>query len=107
MGAASRTTARTAVAPANDWAPSWPVRLPTCSEMTAPKGIETRMVGIRVTDVMNHACSRNSRHWNLVVNIALTTSTTMAASSPGPRTTEAKDTAMPASPSWSWSWSWN
>ena len=89
IGAASRTTARTAVAPANDWAPSCPVRLPTCSEMTAPNGIETRIVGISVTLVMNHACSMNSRPWNGVVNVALVTSTIMAASSPGPRTTEA------------------
>ena len=61
IGAASRTTASTAVAPAKDWAPSWPVRLPTWSEMTAPNGIETRIVGISVTLVMNQACSMNSR----------------------------------------------
>ena len=66
IGAASRTVARTAVAPANDWAPSWPVRFPTWSEMTAPKGIETRIVGIRVTLVMNQACSTNSRNWEHV-----------------------------------------
>ena len=52
------------MAPANDWAPSWPVRLPTWSEMTAPNGIETRIVGISVTLVMNQACSMNSRNWN-------------------------------------------
>ena len=89
IGAASRTTASTALAPANDWAPSWPVRLPTWSEMTAPNGIETRMVGISVTLVMNQACSMNSRAWNFVVNTALVTSTTMAAISPGPRTIDA------------------
>ena len=64
IGAASRTMASTAVAPANDCAPSWPVRLPTWSEMTAPNGIETRIVGISVTLVMNQACSTNSRNWN-------------------------------------------
>ena len=63
IGAASRTVASTAVAPANDCAPSWPVRLPTCSEMTAPNGTETRIVGISVTLVMNQACSTNSAHW--------------------------------------------
>ena len=74
IGAASRTTASTALAPAKDWAPSWPVRLPTWSEMTAPNGIETRMVGISVTLVMNQACSMNSRVWNFVVKTALVTS---------------------------------
>ena len=89
IGAASRTVASTAVAPANDCAPSWPVRLPTWSEMTAPNGIDTRIVGIRVTLVMNHACSTNSRNWNGLVKIRLVTSTAIAASSPGPRMTEA------------------
>ena len=65
------------------------MRLPTWSEITAPNGIETRMVGISVTLVMNHACSMNSRPWNGVVNVALVTSTTIAAISPGPRTTDA------------------
>ncbi len=63
IGAASRTVARTAVAPAKDSAPSWLVRLPTWSEMTAPNGTETRIVGTRVTLVMNQACSMNSAHW--------------------------------------------
>ena len=63
IGAASRTVASTAVAPAKDSAPSCPVRLPTCSEITAPKGTETRIVGTSVTLVMNHACSMNSAHW--------------------------------------------
>ena len=98
MGAASRTTASTAVAPANDWAPSWPVRLPTWSEITAPNGIETKIVGIRVTLVMNHACSMNSRIWNLVVKVRLTTSTTIAANSPGPRITDAAVNAINTSP---------
>ena len=71
IGAASRTTASTAVAPAKDWAPSWPVRLPTCSEITAPNGIETRIVGISVTLVMNQACSMNSRNWKRVVKALL------------------------------------
>src|SRR3954449_7875839 len=93
IGAASRTVASTAVAPAKDCAPSWPVRLPTCSEMTAPNGIDTRIVGISVTLVMNHACSTNSRNWNGRVKIRLVTSTTMAAISPGPRMT---DTALNA-----------
>ena len=94
MGAASRTTASTAVAPAKDWAPSWPVRLPTCSEITAPNGIETRSVGIRVTLVMNQACSRNSRVWKRVVKIRLVTSTTMTAISPGPRMTDTAENAI-------------
>ena len=94
IGAASRTTARTAVAPAKDWAPSWPVRLPTWSEMTAPNGIETRIVGISVTLVMNQACSTNSRNWNGRVKIRLVTSTTIAAISPGPRMTEAAENAI-------------
>ncbi len=87
MGAASRTTASTAVAPANDCAPSWPVRLPTWSEITAPNGMETRIVGSSVTLVMNQACSTNSRNWNGRVNIRLMTSTVMTAISPGPRMT--------------------
>ena len=49
IGAASLTVASTAVAPANDSAPSCPVRLPTWSAMTAPNGIDTRMVGNIVT----------------------------------------------------------
>src|SRR3954454_18333232 len=61
--------------------------------MTAPNGIEIRIVGIRVTLVMNQACSMNSRSWNLVVNTALVTSTTIAAISPGPRTMEATESA--------------
>ena len=97
IGAASRTTASTALAPAKDWAPSWPVRLPTWSEMTAPNGIETRIVGISVTLVMNQACSMNSRVWNLVVNTALVTSTTIAAISPGPRTIDAALTPIATS----------
>ncbi len=32
--------------------------------MTAPKGTETRIVGMRVTLVTNQACSMNSAHWN-------------------------------------------
>ena len=94
IGAASRTTARTAVAPAKDWAPSCPVRLPTCREMTAPKGMLTKIVGISVTLVMNHACSMNSRSWKRVVKMRRVTSTTIAAISPGPRTTEAALTAI-------------
>ena len=94
IGAASRTTARTAVAPAKDWAPSCPVRFPTWSEMTAPNGIETRIVGISVTLVMNHACSRNSRVWNRVVKMRFTTSTVIAAISPGPRMTDTAENAI-------------
>ena len=95
IGAASRTVASTAVAPANDCAPSCPVRLPTWSEMTAPNGIDTRIVGIRVTLVMNQACSTNSRNWNGLVKIRLVTSTVITASSPGPRMTEAALNANP------------
>jgi hypothetical protein len=69
------------------------VRLPTCSEITAPNGIETRTVGISVTLVMNQACSMNSRSWNGVVNARFATSMTIAASSPGPRTTDAAENA--------------
>ena len=98
IGAASRTTASTELAPAKDWAPSWPVRLPTCSEITAPNGMETRIVGMRVTLVMNHACSTNSRHWKGRWNIRLVTSTTITAISPGPRRTEAAENAMISSP---------
>ena len=61
------------------------MRLPTWSEMTAPNGIETRIVGISVTLVMNQACSMNSRNWKGRVKIRLVTSTTIAAISPGPR----------------------
>ncbi len=95
IGAASRTVASTAVAPAKDCAPSWPVRLPTWSEMTAPNGIDTRIVGIRVTLVMNQACSTNSRNWNGRVKIRLVTSTVISASSPGPRMTDAALNANP------------
>src|SRR3954468_1755115 len=65
--------------------------------MTAPKGIETRMVGISVTLQMNQACSMNSRVWNLVVNTALVTSLTMAAISPGPRRIDAALTPIATS----------
>jgi hypothetical protein len=44
-------------------------------------------VGIRVTLVMNQACSMNSRNWNGLVKIRLVTSTTITAISPGPRRT--------------------
>jgi hypothetical protein len=79
IGAASRTVASTAVAPANDCAPSWPVRLPTWSAMTAPKGMEIRIVGISTTLVMNQACSTNSRSWNFVVKVIFATSHDIAA----------------------------
>jgi hypothetical protein len=82
MGAASRTTASTAEAPANDCAPSWPVSWPTCSEMTAPNGMETRMVGMIVTLAMNHACSTNSRNWKGRRGISRVTSAAIAANSP-------------------------
>src|SRR3982750_2454123 len=61
--------------------------------MTAPNGIEIRIVGISVTLVMNQACSTNSRNWKGRVKIRLVTSTTIAAISPGPRRT---DTALNA-----------
>ena len=54
----------------------------------------TRIVGIRVTLVMNQACSMNSRTWKRVVKMRRVTSTTIAAISPGPRTTEAALTAI-------------
>ena len=93
IGAASRTVASTAVAPAKDWAPSWPVRLPTWSEITAPKGTDTRIVGISVTLVTNQACSMNSAHWKGRLPNRLVTSTTMTAISPGPRRAALMDSA--------------
>ena len=36
IGLASRITASTLAEPVNDCAPSWRVRLPSCSAMTAP-----------------------------------------------------------------------
>ena len=89
IGAASRTVASTAVAPANDWAPSCPVRLPTWRAMTAPNGIEIRIVGIIVTLVTNQACSMNSRAWKRVVNVIFATSHDIPATCPGPRRTDA------------------
>ena len=64
IGAASRRTASTEAAPENDWAPSCRVRLPICSAMTAPNGMETSAVGRIVTLAMNHACWMNSLAWN-------------------------------------------
>ena len=64
IGPASRTTARTDAAPVNDWAPSWRTRDPSCSEMTAPNGIETSAAGRIETELMNQACWMNSRTWN-------------------------------------------
>ena len=99
IGAASRTTASTALAPAKDWAPSWPVRLPTWSEMTAPNGIETRIVGSSVTLVMNQACSMNSRVWNLVVKTALVTSHDHRGDLAG-TAHDRRSTARPSLPPW-------
>ena len=87
-------TAVLAVAPAKDCAPSWPARLPTWSEMTAPNGIETKTAGIIVTLVMNHACSRNSRTWNFVVKVPLTTLPVISPIPPTPRTSEANCIAI-------------
>ena len=61
IGPASRTTASTEAEPVKDWAPNCLIRPPTCSAMTAPKGIATSAVGMIVTEAMNQACWRNSR----------------------------------------------
>ena len=56
IGPACWMTARTDAEPVNDCAPNCLIRPPTCSAMTAPKGIATRAVGMIVTDAMNQAC---------------------------------------------------
>jgi len=48
--------AKTLAAPVNDCAPSWRVSEPSCSAITAPKGMATSAVGRMVTLAMNHAC---------------------------------------------------
>src|SRR4051812_28682801 len=63
MGPASRTTARTAAEPVNDWAPNCLIRPPTSSAMTAPKGMATSAVGMIVTEAMNQACWMTSGVW--------------------------------------------
>src|SRR4051795_13059710 len=63
IGLASRITASTLAEPVNDCAPSWRVRLPSCSAMTAPKGMLTSAVGRIVTLARNHACWTNSWAW--------------------------------------------
>ena len=64
IGLASRRTASTDADPVKDWAPSCRVSEPSCSAMTAPKGIATSAVGRIVTLAMNQVCWMNSRTWN-------------------------------------------
>src|SRR5581483_3157892 len=57
-GDASRTMASTIAAPVFDSAPSWRENVPTCSAITAPNGMEMRMLGSVVTFAMN-------QHWRM------------------------------------------
>ena len=82
IGPASRTTASTDAEPVNDWAPNCLISPPTCSAMTAPKGIATSAVGMIVTDAMNQACCRNSRSWKGRLNRLRPTSRPKANSLP-------------------------
>src|SRR4051794_26126297 len=82
MGAACCTTARTEAEPVKDCAPNCLIRLPTCSAMTAPKGMATRAVGMIVTEAMNHACWMNSRVWKGRLNRLRPTSSPKAKSFP-------------------------
>src|SRR5699024_9626257 len=61
IGAACWTTASTAAEPVKDCAPNCLIRPPTCSAITAPKGMATSAVGMMVTEAMNEACWMNSR----------------------------------------------
>src|SRR3546814_236060 len=61
-GAASRTMASTIAAPVVDSAPSWREKSPTCSAITAPKGMEISTDGMLVTFAMNQHWRRYSCH---------------------------------------------
>src|SRR3954453_8913138 len=101
MGDASRTMASTEADPVNDCAPSCRVRLPSCSAMTAPNGIDTSIVGRIVTLAMNHDCWMNSRVWKGRLNVMRKTSRNSAKRRPDCRTPaagEGKAISCPSAP---------
>jgi hypothetical protein len=57
IGAACWTMASTLAAPVKDCAPSWVVRVPSWSAITAPSGIEIRIAGTQETLTTNQNCS--------------------------------------------------
>ena len=66
----------------NDCAPNCRIRPPTCSAMTAPKGMAMSAVGMIVTEAMNQACWMNSRVWKGRLNRLRATSSPNAKSFP-------------------------
>lgn len=61
-GAACLSTPMPLTAPLNDVAPMELATAPICTDVMTPKGMATRIVGIRETWVMNQAWSMNSDH---------------------------------------------
>ena len=82
MGAACWTTASTLAAPVKDCAPTWTVRVPSWSAMTAPNGMATRIAGIQETLTTNQNCSRVSRAANGRRKVARVASSARAKTSP-------------------------
>ena len=82
MGLACCTTASTAAAPVNDWAPICTVSVPSWSAMTAPNGMATSAAGTIDTLAMNQNCSMNSRTWNLRLTVMRSTSRPRATALP-------------------------
>src|SRR5690606_10153440 len=74
MGEACWMMANTLTAPVNDAAPSWLTTWPSCSETTAPNGMDTSIAGRIDTPAMNQPCWMNSRVWNGRLNVNRTTS---------------------------------
>src|SRR5690606_41266742 len=73
MGEACWMMASTLTAPVNDAAPSWLTTWPSCSETTAPNGMDTSIAGRIDTPAMNQPCWMNSRVWNGPLNVTRTT----------------------------------
>jgi len=86
MGDASRIVARADAAPVKLSAPSCLVRLPSCSAMTAPNGMDTSIAGSTETNAMNSVCWTNSRVWNGGLGTSRSVFTENATSPPTPST---------------------
>ncbi len=104
IGLASRRTASTDADPVKDCAPSWRVREPSCSAITAPNGIATSAVGRIVTLATNQVCWMNSRIWNGRLGSARMTSRAKAKSFPlvaSGRVGEKRPSSRPGAFGWS------
>ena len=92
-GAACRSTPMPLTAPENEVAPIELATAPIWTEVMTPKGIATRIVGIRETWVMNQAWSMNSDQENRRPMM----SETMCRTDSTARTTSLPLVVMPAS----------